>query len=310
MRLRAFYALMAVVLALGVIQPLGVSAQTPAPTATPVPLPPSNALLIYDKTTVALINISPAPLSLVGVSFMRGGGIYKFWASSMISSLAPGHCIQVWTADVRNVIGQPPECTQRDRWQRLTNKGSYFWVADWDGEPFRPQLRDSALKICKASFGPVGRCDFYLPQGDDAKKPWTVLDPDIGVPLPAGMAVAYDANQLWIANLTPDTELTVAHLQLFYTVNGKPTTWGAATLKLDADKTDGHGLKTGQCIVLYGGDPSKVTPLLPCTMVGQAVITDQPWRLQFDVMGPREERHSKCSTAKPVNGPVLCLIGG
>src|SRR5581483_7509876 len=308
MRVRNRMTLSAVLLLVGL---LGAAHTSPAQaqTSTPVPLPAPNALLIYDKTTVALINTSPAPLSLVGVSFMRAGGAVKFNAQTMINSLAPGHCIQVWTSAVRQVIGQPPDCTTSDRWQTLPRKETYFWIADYENEPFRPQLHGSALTICKASSGEVGRCAFYIPQGDDAKKPWTVLDPVSGLPMPAGMQVAYDANQLWIGNLTPETVLPTATLRLIYPVNGKPVLWTPGNSTWDFGPWDGRGLGAGQFIVLYT-DASKITPLLPCTPVGRAVLNDQPWLTRFDVMGPREERRATCGGDKPPTGPVLCIVGG
>jgi hypothetical protein len=310
MRVRSWMTLYVVLLLIGLLTAAYTSpVQAQTQPGTPVPLPAPNALLIYDKTTVALINTSPAPLSLVGVSFMRAGGSVKFNAQTMINSLAPGHCIQVWTSAVRQVIGQPPECTTRDRWQTLPRKETYFWIADYENEPFRPQLRGSALTICKASSGDVGRCAFYIPQGDDAKKPWTVLDPVSGLPMPAGIQVAYDANQLWIGNLTSDTVLPTAALRLIYPVNGKPVLWTPGNSTWDSGPWDGRGLGAGQCIVLYA-DASKITPLLPCTPVGRAVLSDQPWLTRFDVMGPREERRATCGGDKPPTGPVLCIVGG
>jgi hypothetical protein len=279
-----------------------------AQTAPAIPAP--NALLIYDKTTVALINTSSAPISLAGVSFMRGGGVYKFNAQSMITNLPAAHCIQVWTTEVRQLIGKPDECTARDRWQRLTNAKAYFWVADYDGEPFRPLLRTSALKICKAAFNTVERCPVYIPQGPDATKPWPVLDPDTGEPLPAGMQVAYDANQIWIANLTPNTVLTLKNLRLFYKANGQVVVWTAGKQETwDGAKWEGQGLKTGECLLLYQ-DPSKIIPMLPCNAVLKAVRPDTPWKVKFEVMGPREERRTACGDDAPAPGPVLCVIGG
>src|SRR5215211_4791917 len=105
MKLKAFYCLFIVLMSVGLASH-STSAQAPA-ASSPAP----NALLIYDKTTAALINTSSTPLSLKGLSFMRHDGAVNFNAGNLLSSLAPGRCIQVWTADVRQVIGKPPECT-------------------------------------------------------------------------------------------------------------------------------------------------------------------------------------------------------
>jgi hypothetical protein len=295
---------------IGVLITFNFATTVSAQTAPQVQLPAPNVLLIYDKTAVALINISQAPISLAGVSLMRYGGAVKFNAQTMITTLTPGHCFQVWTTQITQVIGKPEQCAQRDRWQRLSNQASYFWISTYENEPFRPQLRGSALKICKASAGPVERCEFYLPQGAEADKPWTVLDPETGLPLPAGLQVAYDANQLWIANLTPNTVLSTRTLRLFYTVNGQGTVWTPDKQdNWDIGKWDYRGLQAGQCLLLYQ-DPSKIIPMLPCTPVAKAIVADQPWRLMFDVMGPREERRAPCGGDQPPTGPVLCVIGG
>ncbi len=230
-----------------------VSAQTATPpivpTSTPYPLPAANVLLIYDTTSLALINISQVPLSLVGMSFMRGGGVVKYNVTELASSLAPGHCIQWWIANVTQVLGKTAECSVRDRYTRLTKDTTYFWVPEYIGQPFRPQLNTSAVYVCNTS---AGRCTFTLPQGDTAKKSWTILDPVSGVPLPAGIQVAYDANQLWIGNMMPDTVLTTAALRVFYTVNGKGIVWTPSDVIWDGINTwDGRALLPGQCIVMY-----------------------------------------------------------
>ncbi len=268
---------------------------------------PANVLLVYDKTSLALINVSQTPLSLDGVSFMRGGGVITYNVTSLASTLAPGHCIQWWVASVTQVLGKTPECTVRDRYAQLTKDTTYFWVPSYNTEPFRAQLNNRAVFIC---MGSAGRCTFNLPQGADATMPWTVLDPHAGVPLPAGLQVAYDANQMWIGNFTPDTVLTTAALRVFYTVNQQPQVWTPSDVTWDGMSAwDGRALATGQCLVMYQ-DASKITPLLPCVPIAQTVNADHPWTLAFDVMGPREERHSSCGTGKPITGPVLCLLPG
>ena len=98
MRSKLIPALIAVLLTFN--SSTGVSAQTQPQAQLPAP----NALLIYDKTTVALINISQAPISLAGVTLMRYGGAVKFNAQTMITTLAPGHCFQVWTTQITQVI--------------------------------------------------------------------------------------------------------------------------------------------------------------------------------------------------------------
>ena len=286
------------------------SATVPATVPSPSPtltLVPANVLLVYDKTSLALINISQAPLSLVGMSFMRGGGVIKYNVNALASTLAPGHCIQWWVATVNQVLGKPPECGVRDRYARLTKDTTYFWVTTYATEPFRPQLNNSTLFIC---VGSAGRCTFNLPQADAAKTSWTVLDPQASVPLPAGIQVAYDANQMWIGNFTPDTLLTTAALRVFYTVNQQGQVWTPSGVIWDGMSAwDGRALAAGQCLVMYQ-DASKITPLLPCIPIAQTMNADHPWTLAFDVMGPREERHSPCGAGTPITGPVLCLLAG
>ena len=281
---------------------------TPTLTTTPYPLPPPNALLLYDKQSVALINIAGTPISVVGLSFMRAGGVVRLDVGAFgVTTLASQHCIQWWTASVKTAPGKPSECAARDRWAELTKDNQYFWVGSYPNEPFRPELNNSALTICDTS---ASRCLVHIMQGDEAKHPWVVLDPSTGFPLPAGMQVAYDANQIWISNLSPGTILTTAALRLFYTVNGKGIVWTPSQVEWDGIATwDGRGLATGECLVIYG-DASKITPLLPCTPIAQTLNADHPWALAFDVMGPREERRSPCGDGKPKTGPVLCLLGG
>jgi hypothetical protein len=61
--------------------------------------------------------------------------------------------------------------------------------------------------------------------------------------------------------------------------------------------------------VLYN-DSSKIAPLLPCKAVGQSQQVNQPWLLNFEISGPREDRRATCGDTKPPSGPTLCLASG
>jgi hypothetical protein len=296
----------AILLCLLLLVPGRVHGQNPTPTAVPIPAP--NVLLLYNQDVLTLINVSMSPLSLNALTFMRAGGVVKYDPSTLIQTLPPGQCLQWWTPKVRQTPVKPPECGVRARFLRLTRDNTFFWVAGYEGEPFRPQLRGSALTICNAS---IGRCQFNLPQGADANLAWNVPDPATGLAMPAGIQVAYDNDQLWIGNVTPDTVLPLRDLRLIYTVNGQGVVWspGRYPDQWDIGVWDNRPLLAGQCIVLYQ-DPAKLTPLLPCDPVAKLVKADRPWTLKFDVMGPREERRAPCGQGEPTPGPVLCLVGG
>jgi hypothetical protein len=96
---------------------------------------------------------------------------------------------------------------------------------------------------------------------------------------------------------------------LIYTANGQGVVWTPTESNWDIGKWDGRGLHAGECIVLYQ-DSSKLTPLLPCTPIAKAIVENQPWRVKFDVMGPREERRATCGSDTPQAGPVLCILAG
>lgn len=290
------------------ISPVMAQGPTPTPTPIPAPLPAPNALLIYDQTTIALINTSQVSLSLADLTFWRSAGEASYNMANLAGSLGPGRCVQIWTDAVREV-GKPSECAKRDRWITTANKAFQFWVASADGEFFRPKLNGNTLAICKASAGPAERCPIHIPQGDSARKPWAILDPASKQPMPRGLQVAYDANQIWIGNLDPGTLLPLSGLRLYYTVNNALVLWKAAAGPWDGGGLKAEGLAAGQCIVLYK-DAAKVTPLLPCTPVARALREDQPWLLKFEVLGPREDRRAVCGEDQPPTGPVLCLVGG
>jgi hypothetical protein len=268
--------------------------------------PEPNILLVYDSVSVSIVNISNAPVSLDGLSFWRLQGKVKYDAVQLGRSLAPAHCVQLRTNQAgRN--DKPAECDKRDRWVATKRSEFLFWIGTQPDAVFRPRLNGNTLTIC----GLVAkRCTFYLPQGDAATKPLTVLDPTSNQPMTPGIQVAYDADQMWIGNFTPGTILPTQTLQLQYPVKGVNTVWTPADGPWDGGTTwDNRPLAAGECIVLYR-DPAKVTPLLPCTPVGQALRDDQPWLLKFDIAGPREDRWATCGGDKPPAGPALCLVGG
>jgi hypothetical protein len=278
---------------------MGIQAQEP------VELPAPNALLVYENNGATLVNISQSVLQLDNVSFWRAGS-KRYEIDSLILSLAPGECVQVRTS--AGGIPVPPECSNLVRWFSTDRAQNHFWRADYENEPFRPQLNGSALTICNTS---ALRCAFYIPQGQDAQKSWVVLDPQTNLPMPAGMQVAYDANQMWIGNFTQGTVMpTRADLRLIYTNReGQLRLWTPRDGPWDEPTWDNRGLLAGECIVLYR-DRALVTPLLPCTPVAHSPQPDPLWLLEFGVMGPREERRAVCGDGQPVTGPVLCVVGG
>src|SRR5258707_2379161 len=72
--LRFFSLLVCLTLVAGYLPSIPVQAQGPSQNSLPVP----NLLLLYDKTTVAVINTAPTPISLVRLTFWRSGGTVKF----------------------------------------------------------------------------------------------------------------------------------------------------------------------------------------------------------------------------------------
>jgi hypothetical protein len=269
-------------------------------------LPAPNLAIVYEPRGATLVNLATTPLSFEGFTLMRAGGVVNYAPSRLAAVLQPAQCVQVRSSDEE--LPLPPECTKLIRWRKTNRAEWLFWKADYSSEPFRPQFNGSALTICTAG---EGRCEVHVPQGGSLTFPWSVLYPRTGVPMPPGMQVAYDANQLWIGHFTAGTVLpTGRDLRLIYKRrDGTPTLWTPADGPWDAPGWDGRGLNAGECLVLYG-DPSQITPLLPCTPVAFSPHPDAIWQLAFDVMGPREERRAPCSDGKPLDGAVLCIVGG
>jgi hypothetical protein len=277
--------------------------------------PEGNVLLLYDRTTIALINISDQPIRVRGVTFWRDGGNVRYDdISGLAPALSPGDCIQIWTNEV-NFIGSPPECTRRLRYVQTARPDRFFWIAGYDGESFRPKWNGSTLGFCPAAWDSVQRCTITVPQTDEsgATPPIQITDPATNLALPAGMQVAYDADQLWIGNFTPETTLhTGEGLRILYTrPDGSPVLWTPVMATWD-DGWERRGLAEGECLVLYS-DRSKLRPLLPCTPVAFSTPDDPIWTRPFEVMGLREDRRSLCGRGTPIDpadGVVLCLIAG
>jgi len=274
--------------------------------------PAPNALLVYDGTTVTLINTSSDKLVLEGLVLWKAGGSVKYRMDTLGDKLASGECIQLWTSAIQKPP-LPPECKKQAAFFQTPRKELHFWLGNAENETFRPLFNSKALAICTASFNKAaGRCPFYLPQGDDQANPIVILDPVSKQPLPEGLLAAYDQTQLWLGNFTPNTILpTKGDLRLEYFDAGSKTpagTWRPADATWDAPGFDLRALKNGECFVLYT-DSSKVTPLLPCTtIVGKSVQKDAFWLRAFQILGPREDRPGSCNDGQPVTGPVLCQI--
>jgi hypothetical protein len=268
--------------------------------------PESNALLIYNRESATIINTAQENISIQKVSFWRAGGKVNLNAQQVGEILGPGQCVQIWRDNPPARPPKPDECNKRLRWIVTRNRALHFWLPQLENDSFRAGVNGRAVAIC--SIG-AGRCAFNIPQGDADQKSWDVLDATTNKPMPAGIQVAYDANQMWIGNFTEGTTLPTNNLRLFYKVKGQEITWAPIDGPWDSGPWDDRGLAAGECIVLYR-DPAAITPLLPCTAVGQSLREDQPWLLNFEISGPREDRRATCGDTKPPTGPTLCLAGG
>jgi hypothetical protein len=144
------------------------------PAATPllpaaVPPAPPNVRMIYDGTSVTLVNVSSAPISLDAVTFqsVSDGGTpvrafsadsWSRFAISPITALPPGGCLQVIRSGTTRT--RPAACDSVQGWVAPSNQ-QYFWIGGEDSSAFRIVQGDSIVYSCQIAHG---QCEFYLPQ--------------------------------------------------------------------------------------------------------------------------------------------------
>lgn len=144
------------------------------PAATPLlpaamPAAPPNVRMIYDGTSVTLVNVSSAPISLDAVSFesVAEGGTpvrtfsadsWSRFAISPITALPAGSCLQVIRSGTTRT--RPAACDSVQGWI-APSKQQYFWIGGEDSSAFRIVQGDSIVYTCQIADG---QCEFYLPQ--------------------------------------------------------------------------------------------------------------------------------------------------
>lgn len=142
--------------------------------ASPVPLPtgPSdtNILLVYSDSSLTVINASGAPISLVGVKFVRLAADGSFdasfeaaaWngvAARKIGALPPSDCYMLLQLNQR--ISPPHPCQDAWGWIASSNREWHFWLPSQTSLFFGVLHYGRIIHICPIADG---RCTFYLPQ--------------------------------------------------------------------------------------------------------------------------------------------------
>jgi hypothetical protein len=144
---------------------------TPIAPVTKSP-PPSagaeNILIVFDQISATVINLSNAPLSLIGVTFSRidsqGVETANFpaenwapYAQRPVSALPPGDCFMINTKK----SNRPVQC--KNAWAFITtsNPKYHFWLSASGSSQFKVLQNGNLVHTCSIT---TGSCVFTLPQ--------------------------------------------------------------------------------------------------------------------------------------------------
>ena len=135
--------------------------------SAPTPAMDANLLLVYDDIAASVINVSDAPLSLVGVTFRRlsADGAYNAefaasdWenVSARPDALKAGSCLQVLrpTGD----YPRPRACDFVQGFMSISNQDLHFWIGAGNSSEFQVFLHDEIIQTCAIQDG---ECELYL----------------------------------------------------------------------------------------------------------------------------------------------------
>lgn len=130
----------------------------------------SGVVLIYDTSSLVLINRTGASINIANLSFVQvtsSGRRLEFSSNQWLSGSAPSsrlpadRCVQVWTS---NYIELPPPdyCQERAAW-RMVGAPRWFWLSPDDDMRFQVRRNDVVLAECPVN---VGECVLNLERED------------------------------------------------------------------------------------------------------------------------------------------------
>lgn len=177
-----------------------VSLQTNAPTSTPQVAPGADIRLIYDESSLTLINISGVDLDLRPLRFVseRTDFLATIWSTPFLTrpldQFPDGDCLQVWSLDVENVLDPPASCQIRHGWVAVGEPAIF-----WDGtSAFRAIYGDITVGMCYIS---EGSCSFTLaPLGDPIVVPTNTSAGSAVLPAESDILLVIDPNGVVLKN--------------------------------------------------------------------------------------------------------------
>ena len=141
------------------------------PTSTATPTPPPDIRLLYDDTSLTLINVSGGVLNLSNLVFESSSGILEAqrWnidsLSQPLSGFTDGDCLQVRGLDV-SFLSVPDACATRHGWIMVNTAGQFWQNTDF----FTVRNGTQRVGFCDAA---AGVCDVNLSVPLDT----TLVDP-------------------------------------------------------------------------------------------------------------------------------------
>jgi hypothetical protein len=132
---------------------------TARPTQTPTQVT-GGITLIYDPSTLVLINRTDEPVSLRDLNFVQvtsAGRRLEFSSNQWLISSAPSRnlppqwCVQVWTSEYIE-LPPPDYCQERAAW-RMVGSGRWFWLSTETNSRFEVRRGNVLLAECAISAG-------------------------------------------------------------------------------------------------------------------------------------------------------------
>jgi serine/threonine protein kinase len=132
---------------------------TARPTQTPTQVA-GGVTLIYDPSTLVLINRTDEPVSLRDLNFVQvtsAGRRLEFSSNQWLISSAPSRnlppqwCVQVWTSEYIE-LPPPDYCQERAAW-RMVGSGRWFWLSTETNSRFEVRRGSVLLAECAISAG-------------------------------------------------------------------------------------------------------------------------------------------------------------
>lgn len=223
----------------------------PRPTLafTPTPEPPRAELRLFiSRESITIQALGDEAVDLSGLELASGRGRFSFsrfdngFLTAPLSEFPVLDCLQVWTANVNQVLPRPAQCGVRHSWVVVTSEGQ-FWA---DVDSFRVERNGTVLGMCSVDPNVPTVCSISLVGSGVLQPTPTAAQPSSAVVNAGVVRLLISEDGVTLQNLTGNS-LDVSQ----YTFVGEGRRFNASAWRTPELSRPLEAIPSGDCLQVW-----------------------------------------------------------